>query len=370
MRSLTDSGLYLHIPFCAKKCAYCDFYSAFSDSSQIDRYLLALIAEIKRWGGLYNRPIDSVYIGGGTPSLLEERIIPLLDAVRESFKVSDNAEITAELNPSSASEVFLSAAKKAGVNRLSIGVQSGIDSELKRLGRTHTALDAQKTVAKARELGFDNISLDLMLALPDSNLETLRASLDFITALSPEHISAYILKIEPKTALYAKSDLIIPDGDETADQYLFMCDYLKKKGFEHYEISNFAKNGMISRHNIKYWRCEEYLGIGPSAHSFINGERFYYPKDLAGFISSPKTVGDGEGGDVFERIMLALRLSEGCDLSEFIPKTPKVLEQTLEALQKAGLIELAGSRVSLTNKGMLVSNSIISEITELIYENL
>lgn len=369
MKSLPD-GLYLHIPFCAKKCAYCDFYSAFPTVSQTDEYVKALTAEIKRWGGKYYRPIDSVYIGGGTPSLLEGRIIPLLEAVRRSFDITKDCEITAELNPSSASKEFLSAAKSAGVNRLSIGVQSGDDTELKLLGRSHSAADAQSTVTAARAVGFDNISLDIMLGLPESDIKSLEKSLCFITELKPQHISAYILKVEKKTALAAKADLALPDDDNIAEQYLFMCGYLENRGFEHYEISNFAKKGFESRHNLKYWMLDEYLGIGPSAHSFLNGKRFFYPRDLKGFISNPQTVADGVGGDNEERLMLSLRLSRGTDLSDYTAVISPALEKALLSLENAGLINRDGTRISLTNSGMLVSNSIITEITELIYENI
>ena len=198
-------GLYIHIPFCEKKCNYCDFYSAFYNKDILISYLTTLKGEINKWGGAINRPIDTIYIGGGTPSLLSEEIIPLLDCVKANFTVLDNAEITVEANPSSSGD-FLEFAKRAGVNRLSIGVQSGCDDTLKTLGRTHTSRDAATTVQKARRLGFDNISLDLMIALPNSNIDTLKKDIDFILSLNPEHISSYILKIEQNTAFFKKQE--------------------------------------------------------------------------------------------------------------------------------------------------------------------
>lgn len=328
--------------------------------SLIDEYVVALSKEIRKWGGKISRPIDSIYIGGGTPSVLGERILPILNTVRETFTVTENAEITAELNPDADNEAFLSAAIKAGVNRLSIGVQSGNDNELEMLGRGHTAHQAEETVKLARGLGFKNISLDLMLALPDSDIQTLEKSISFLLSLNPEHISAYLLKVEKGTRFYAmRESLNIPDDEKQQEQYLYMCERLEKAGFEHYEISNFSKRGYESRHNLKYWNCEEYLGIGPSAHSFLNGERFYYPKDLRTFLKSPAIEIDGAGGDEDERIMLALRLKKGVDFSE-----NKTLHPYLLQLERAGYGEFEKGRFSLADRGMLVSNTIITEILE------
>ena len=330
----------------------------------LNEYTKGLIEEIKKWGGSFNRPIDTLYIGGGTPSLLQHRIVDIVGAVRDSFDLSSNAEITAELNPSGDTSSFLQYAKRSGVNRLSIGVQSGIDRELKMLGRRHTALDARNTVEAARKEGFDNISLDLMLCLPDSTVDTLSESIDFILSLKPEHISAYMLKIEPNT-LFGRQNPPLPDEDAQAQQYLYMCDRLENAGYTHYEISNFAKIGYESRHNTKYWTLNDYIGIGPSAHSFVNGRRFYYPKDLHGFINNPQTVEDGNTDDS-ERIMLGLRLKQGIT----IKNPPERLKRLLLQLARAEFIKISDDNISLTNSGMLVSNSIITEITELLYEDL
>lgn len=284
-------------------------------------------------------------------------------AVKESFNVTPDAEITVECNPN-LDYRFFEAAMSAGVNRLSFGVQAGDDGRLKTLGRTHTVADAEKAVRTARDIGFDNISCDLMIALPDSNAGTLTEDIDFICSLSPEHVSAYILKIEEKTSFFKlQKSLKLPDEDEAANQYLLTCEEFEKRGFEHYEISNFAKPGRESRHNLKYWRCEEYLGLGPSAHSFLGGRRFYYPRDTKAFMNGCLPVPDGTGGDREEKIMLGLRLSEGVSLSDF---GFDVAAKT-ERLQSAGLVRVSGDRLSLTDKGMLVSNSII---TELLYENV
>lgn len=360
-------GLYIHIPFCAKKCAYCDFYSTFAEDTVVARYLSAIKKEIKKWGGLTDRPIDTIYIGGGTPSVLGEKIADIVKTVYDNFCVCEDAEITVEANPCSINKEFLRAARVWGVNRLSIGVQSGNDSELKELHRTHTAKQAVEAFKMAREEGFSNISLDLMLCLPDSNIETLRKNLKYITDLNPEHISAYMLKIEENTLFAKKSDLNLPDEEGEAQQYLYMCEYLKSKGYEHYEISNFCKNGKESRHNLRYWQTEEYIGIGPSAHSFLDGKRFFYPSNLKEFISSPQTQFDSDGGDKEERLMLGLRLKAGVDMTEFYNPLPEGKAKKLKKFQSEGLIEYNHPTVSLTDRGMLVSNMLI---TELVYENL
>ena len=371
VKSLTDNlGLYLHIPFCQKKCRYCDFYSAFCSEKLIDEYTRALIKSIKQWGGTFrNRPIDTIYLGGGTPSLLTHRLEGVIESVKKNFCVIKDTEITLELNPSCDIETLLNYAKKAGVNRLSIGAQSGNDTELLTLGRTHTAYDIEKTVKKARELGFSNISLDLMIGLPDSNLETLGKSLDFITKLDPEHISAYILKIEENTPFYKQKDsLNLPSDENIAEQYLFMCEYLENVGYNHYEISNFSKKGMMSRHNLKYWQGIDYLGLGPAAHSALSGERFYYPRDLKGFINGNTPLNDGKSGGKEEYIMLSLRLSSGIEFKKY--KTlfgedfPQKAIDKANILEKHNLLKVTDKNIYLTNNGMLLSNSIITEILE------
>ena len=352
----------MHIPFCEKRCAYCNFYSAFKSEEMLESYTNSLIKSIKQWGGKINRPIDSIYLGGGTPSLLNHRLIEVMTAVKENFKVLENSEITLEINPSNNIEEILKNAANAGVNRISIGAQSGIDRELSLLGRTHTAFDTQKAVEIAKNLGFENISLDIMLGLPNSNNKTLKESLDFLIELDPAHISAYILKIEPNTLLHKNiNNLNLPDDDQIAEQYLFMCEYLKEKQFSHYEISNFCKEGFEGKHNLKYWHCEEYLGIGPSAHSFLNGERFFYPNDLKAFINGNSPIFDSIGGDQKEQIMLSLRLKEGYTFKDNIPE--KVLNKC-KLLQKNNLLKIEKNRIYLTENGMLVSNSIITEILE------
>ena len=365
------AGLYLHIPFCEKKCKYCDFYSSFVTDELLDNYTIALINAIKEWGGNFRRPINTIYFGGGTPSLLSHRLDSVLKAVYEAFCVDENPEITLELNPCGDVEEILKHAKTAGVNRLSIGMQSGIDAELKILGRTHTAEDTIKTVKLAREMGFNNISLDIMLGLPFSSNDTLLESLELLKELNPEHISAYMLKIEENTAFWReKEKLSLPNDDETAEQYLLMCSFLEQNGYNHYEISNFCKENMLSRHNLKYWECSDYLGIGPAAHSFVGGKRFYYPRDLKAFLKGNSPLPDGEGGSSEEYIMLRLRLKEGISIfdykSQFNRDLPQNFFSKCRLFEKSGFMQVKEDCINLTDNGMLLSNTIITELLECI----
>lgn len=368
-KSLTNNlGIYIHIPFCERKCAYCNFFSAFPTDSLKQDYLAALEREIRAWSGKIDREIDSIYIGGGTPSVLKEDIKRVIGSIKDNFCVSENAEITVEMNPAAENEPFLKAAFSAGANRLSIGAQSSNDEMLKLLGRTHTALDTKATVEKAREIGFRNISLDIMLALPKSNSETLNRDIEFLLKLEPQHISAYILKIEEKTAFHKlEQTLSLPDDDAAAEQYLQLCNSLIESGYEHYEISNFCKANYESRHNLKYWKSEEYLGVGPAAHSFINKKRFYYPANLKKFIARPETIDDGSGGDQEEQFMLSLRLSSGADIGWLYKKNPTETKRRVQLLCGCGYITSCEDRIFLTDKGMAVANSII---TEFLYEDL
>lgn len=359
MKYLPDSiGLYIHVPFCEKKCLYCDFYSAIYSERVYKDYISALLREVKSWGEAVRKPVSTVYFGGGTPSILRRDIIPLMEEIRENFSVTPGAEITAECNPGCDRE-FLTAANQCGINRLSFGVQAGDNKRLKSLGRTHTVSDIRNTVNAARDIGFDNISCDIMIALPDSDMNTLEEDIDFVCSINPEHISAYILKIEPKTAFFSRqSSLNLPDDDEAADQYLRLCRDLKNRGYEHYEISSFAKENKKSRHNLKYWRCEEYLGIGPSAHSYVSGKRFFYPRDIKSFIIGNFPVPDGAGGDEEEKLMLALRTNDGVLLSRFSVEA----QSRAKEFEKAGFLEINEGKTRLTEKGMLISNSIITEL--------
>lgn len=360
---MTNFGLYVHAPFCRKKCNYCDFYSLSAQEKDIDPYVARVKEEINRWGVRIAHPIDTLYFGGGTPSLLGgENIGSIISAADNAFSIKENAEITLECNPADELTGLFYKVRERGVNRLSIGVQSGRDDELCVLGRRHTVRDAEKTVRAARSAGFSNISLDLMIGLPDSTIETLRDSLNFILSQNPEHISVYMLKIEKGTPFY-REKLNLPDDEATAAQYLFVCEELSKHGYGQYEISNFCREGFHSRHNKNYWLGGEYLGIGPSAHSFLCGRRFYYPRSLSSFMEGVTTVPDGRGGDLSEFIMLRLRLAEGLLWTDAKALGADIenMKRKAARLQKCGLLVADDKGMKLTREGFLLSNAVIGE---------
>lgn len=361
-------GLYLHVPFCFSKCAYCDFYSFKADELDFDRYTDTLCEHLRLAGQQLNRPADTLYIGGGTPSLLGgERIARLVTCAKENFGLN-NAEITVECNPKEHLAEDFRLMASSGVNRLSLGVQSAVENELKALSRRHTNSDVIRSVNDAKNAGINNISLDLMLGIPHQTFESLKQSLDFLLSLEPTHISAYMLKIEPDTP-FGQADvatLNLPDEDKTAEMYLYVSDYLKQNGFEHYEISNFANPNYRSRHNTKYWLCQEYLGLGPAAYSYLNGKRFSFSRDTEQYLTSPKVTYDGEGGDFEEYVMLRLRLSDGIDLNELEKHYGKQKADFLfkkgENLKNSGLINLSDNHLCLTVNGFLVSNAVIGKL--------
>ena len=327
-------------------------------------YCDALIEQIGFFGKDEKRAVDTVYLGGGTPSLLgPDNLRRLCLAVRAAFNLCD-PEITLEANPAdNLLDTFL-AASTSGVNRISLGVQSAVEQELKVLNRRHTNSDVIKAVDDARKAGIDNISLDLMLGIPHQTRQSLNTTLKFLTDLEPKHISAYILKVEDSTPL-AKMGYTVADDSLCADLYLDASKTLTNAGFEHYEVSNFAKAGYKSRHNLRYWNLSEYIGIGPSAHSFYKGKRFYCEPDLKAFLNNPAYTPDGEGGKADEYIMLNLRTNKGIDFNALkleynIDITPAL--ELFKKLEKNKLGVLSEHNFKLTAEGFLVSNSIIADV--------
>ena len=342
------SGLYIHIPFCLNKCPYCDFYSVKYDREAAEDYLSRLIAEFEKYHGA---EFDTIYFGGGTPSILEPYLIgKIFEAIHKNFSIDSNSEITIECNPSKDLSDDFKQYRSFGINRISLGMQSAVKAERLALGRRASKEDVAKAIYNAKSAGITNISLDLMLGTPKQTFDGLDETFDFIREADVSHISAYMLKIEPNTPFYKLQDkLALPDEDTVSEMYFKTVKRLADLGFEQYEISNFAKKGFESRHNIKYWELVPYLGIGASAHSFWNGRRFYYDKDF-------NIIDDGEGGGIDEQIMLGLRLKKG---------VKKVLiKKDLSPYIKAGFMEEKGENVSFTPKGFLVSNTIIADITE------
>ena len=338
---MTSHSLYLHIPFCRSKCPYCDFYSLRCDGSKQQEYIERCI-EILR---ARNETWRTAYIGGGTPSVLEPDLLARLLAA-----IKCEGEFTIECNPTSVTPEFCNAIARGGINRVSMGVQSASSSERKALGRAGDIEIVKQAIAM---LPIENLSLDVMLGLPGQTIESLTRTLEFC-AKHARHISAYLLKIEPGTPFAENSPENLPDEDAQAELYLFACDWLERHGFAQYEISNFAQPGFESRHNLNYWRCGEYEAIGPAAHGFTQGRRWYYPRDLSAFLQGAATVDDGPGGDFEEKAMLALRLNEGFDGA-----TERMLEQ---AKQLPGLAEANNSCIKLTREGFLLSNAVIGKI--------
>lgn len=360
-------SLYIHIPFCKSKCPYCDFYSTKANESDYDKYTSVLIDKINFWSKKTDKEVSTVYFGGGTPSVLgADRLCSVLSEIINQFSICKTAEITVEVNPDTGKILDFVKLYKCGFNRISIGLQSAVEKEIKTLGRIHSPEDARHTVNRARAAGFKNISLDLMMGIPYQTKESLKNSIDFCNNCGVTHISSYILKIEEKTKFYQiKDSLVLPDDDEQAELYLFAVDYLNTLGYKQYEISNFAKTGFESRHNCNYWKCSEYIGIGPSAHSFYEGKRFYYGRNSEEFTEN-KIIYDGTGGNEEEFVMLSLRMRNGLCFNEFKKRYNKSLPCALisksELYAKNGYMEVYPDRIAFTPKGFLVSNTIISDL--------
>ncbi len=356
-------GIYLHIPFCRGKCPYCDFYSLQADEALQRRYLGALGEQIRQWGEALPRPVSSVYFGGGTPSLLDAAALAdLLQTLRGSFSLLPDAEITMECNPSDAADFDFRCAALAGVNRVSLGLQSAREEERKALGRRAGRTQAEAAITAVRAAGIHNISLDIMLGIPRQTEDSLRESIAFCARQGVQHVSAYLLKIEEGTP-FATQSLDLPDEDTLCALYLQACEALERAGFRQYEISNFAQPGRESRHNLLYWDGREYLGLGPAAHSFLEGRRFSFPRDLEAFLHGARPQEEGVGGDFAEYAMLRLRLNEGLTQAgvqtRFGHGIPALCVKHAEPLQKQGLLQMDDRAIRLTREGFLLSNRVI-----------
>lgn len=368
-------GLYIHIPFCKAKCAYCDFYSLAHSEEKMDAYMAALLRHLEevapRAAGMQ---VDTVYFGGGTPSYLgAARLCRILQTVLRRYDVTRDAEITLEANPDSAGDwKELRRLRRAGFNRLSLGVQSTDDALLRRIGRVHTYEQVQQAVKAARQAKFTNLSLDLIYGLPGQTMEDWQRTLADAVALGPEHLSCYGLKLEEGTPLWQqRQTLTLPDDDAQADMYLYTVAALGEMGYEQYEISNFAKPGKASRHNLKYWNMEEYAGFGPGAHSDFGGVRYGYVRDVDSYIAGKLVLSESENDSTlardYEYVMLSLRTAAGIDRQIFEKRYRQrfqPMETLFEQYEKAGLALPTGGGWRLTPKGFLVSNSIIAALQE------
>ena len=374
----TPLGLYIHVPFCRSKCQYCDFYSlATKEDKLFDGYLDAVCDHIKEAGELApSYKVDTIYFGGGTPTFFgADGMAIILTTIRRNFDVDNNAEITFEANPDSISDRLLHRLRAEGFNRVSLGIQSDDDEMLKKLGRPHTYAQAVSAYHKIRKAGFKNVSIDLMYGLPGQDLLDWQETLDNILRLLPEHISCYALKVEEGTPFWEYRDMLnLPDDDTQAEMYLTAVEALRSRGFRQYEISNFARKGLVSKHNRKYWTGGEYLGFGPAASSDFAGKRFTLKRDLQAYIS-----GIRDGGDIMEDmeeipmrerageyLMLRLRTNLGIEEQEYeklflLPFGP--LEDVLEKQRRLfHATQTDSGRWVLTPKGYLVSNDIITDL--------
>lgn len=366
-------GLYVHIPFCKKKCNYCDFCSVVCDGDRITRYTENLIREIESYKRNPKIIIDTVFFGGGTPSVLDAgSFLRISSAIYESFDVALDTEFSVEVNPATLTDEKLSAFRKAGVNRISIGLQSIHENEMKILGRIHTYEDFLKTFHMVRAAGIKNINVDLMYGIPEQTVSSFKKTLDAVIALSPEHVSAYGLIVEEGTPFYQNRDkLRLPDEETEYDMYLMADKILAESGYGHYEISNYSGLEYQCRHNIKYWRDEEYIGVGLAAHSYYLGKRFYNTESFDEYFEEfgakyRKEENANVGLDKFEYAMLGLRLSEGISLAEYKKLFGESFasgnEDKLDAYIKAGFMNIENGRLFFTAKGFYISNAIMAEL--------
>ena len=364
-------GLYVHIPYCVRKCNYCDFCSLPNGRSEVPQsYVDALCNEIASYRSDRKSVLDTVYFGGGTPSLLSpgqvERIVTV---IRDTFEFSEFIEMTFEANPGTVTEEKAEAFRSLGFNRVSLGLQSIHENEMKTLGRIHNYDDFVFSFNLLRKAGFDNINVDLMYGIPHQTLDSFTQTLSTLIALSPDHISAYGLILEEGTPMWSmKDDLPIPTTDEECDMYDVCRQMLKAAGYEHYEISNYAKAGKRSRHNLLYWNFDEYIGVGAAAHSYYKGVRSYNTEDVTMYVSSPESSkACVEDIDLpFEYAMLGLRLIDGFSLSDYKARFGVSFtdgkEEVLSRLESEGLLTLSSDRIALTERGFYLSNSILVEI--------
>lgn len=373
-------GIYVHVPFCRSKCEYCDFYSLGGARNRelMDRYLAAVLAHIREAGpSAVGYEVDTVYFGGGTPSFFGASGLSRIFAeIDRRFDVSREAEVTLEANPDSVTLPMLMRLRRSGFNRISIGVQSDTDEQLKAIGRPHNYKQAQQAVSLARRAGFDNVSVDLMYGLPNQSREQWMQTLRNVIDLKADHISCYALKVEPGTPLYEYRDCAnLPDDDAQADMYFYAVETLESFGYHQYEISNFARDGFVCRHNMKYWVGDEYLGFGPCAASDFAGKRFTVEASLEKYVRGINSRGtilsECESIPLRERageyLMLRLRTVDGVEAGEYtrsflLPFEP--IEAKLQTLADEGFAVQEHGRWHLTPKGFMLSNPILIDLLE------
>jgi oxygen-independent coproporphyrinogen-3 oxidase len=358
-----ELGLYLHFPFCISKCPYCDFNSyQLKEDNQISSYIPALYKEITIYSQkLKKSNIRTIYFGGGTPTILSgAQIYNILEFCKEKFTIDKDAEITIEANPGTLDGEKIKLLTESGINRLSLGAQSFNNILLKKLGRIHNTQDIIDSYSLAREIGFNNINIDIMFALPDQTTKDLQTTLEKAISLKPDHLSLYNLTIKPGTEYYKKykrGKLKLPTEDEEFDMYNWVINFLEENGFEHYEIANFARPYKRSMHNLIYWRNKPYLGIGAGAYSFIKGYRYM---DNGEKLSLRKRM--------IETIILGLRTKDGISYKEFNKRFKVDINNTfyrqIKKLVNLGLLEKDDYKIKLTNKGIFLANTVFREFVD------
>ncbi len=370
-------GIYVHIPFCIKKCSYCDFISYEQKYDMVKSYVQALLEEIRQEAKKFKENIiDTIYIGGGTPSSIDSKyIIEILEELYKNFKIQEDAEITIEVNPGTVEKEKLQDYKKVKINRISIGLQSTNNEILGQIGRIHNYEKFIETYKLIREVGFNNVNIDLMLALPKQTVEILEESVKKVIDLQPEHISLYSLILEEGTGLYKKYNqgkITLPEDDTERKMYWNTKKILEGAGYIHYEISNFAKKGYFSKHNMNCWKQKQYIGFGVAAHSFINNVRTSNTIKLEDYIKSKnkeeiKKIEEklNEEDLMKEYMILGLRKIEGVSIQEFKTKFIKnplyEFRNELNKLVEQGMIEIDTDSIKLTNKGLDFANIVWEE---------
>ncbi|MBU9722518.1 MULTISPECIES: radical SAM family heme chaperone HemW [Bacillaceae] len=371
-------AVYIHVPFCEQICHYCDFNKFFLQNQPVDEYIELCEMEIKNTiSNFPTEEVSSVYVGGGTPtSLTTDQLGRLLEWVKEYFPLAENYEWSVEVNPGSANFDKLQKMQEIGVNRLSIGAQTFDAALLKKIGRDHEPGDVEKTVQQAIEAGFTNLSIDLMMGLPEQTMEQFQETLRQVVALPIQHISAYSLKIEPKTVFYqlwSKGKLPMPGDELEADMYEELRNTLKEAGFTHYEISNFAKKGFESTHNLTYWNNEEYYGIGAGAHSYVQGVRRINHGPLPKYMNAVKQSGFpyreehqvSKTEAMEEHMFMGLRKLDGVSYTNFYNRfgieMRSIFSQEIDRLVNDGLLRDNGSSIQLTDHGLLLGNEVFEK---------
>lgn len=371
-------GVYIHIPFCASKCSYCDFYSLPNQDELMDRYQKALIRHIEESAPqMAPYYIDTVYFGGGTPSFYgARRLCELFETLKTNARVLKSAEVTVEMNPDSVTKEDLHLLHEAGVNRISLGVQSANDDILRLIGRRHNYRQVIEAVKLIRAEGFDNLSVDLIYGLPTQSRSDWADTLSNALALLPEHLSCYGLKVEEGTPICKYQDSpLLPNDDDQADMYLYMTDVMERYGYQQYEISNFARPGRQSRHNLKYWQLDEYMGFGPAAHSYVGGVRYSYVRDLKKYLDGVENGGSivdeyekiDKAESAAEYIMLGMRTTRGISKDEYFAIYRSgfdKIEYLLSEYENKGWVRQAGDRWRFTSSGFLLSNILIGTLLE------